>query len=259
MTVEHIFLDFDGTIMVYDEDPGFFHPQVIELLNALPERGVKWYSNSGRGYESQQQILAASIRRGLRTMPEALLCSECFIFTRELDSFQGLEPWNSDAERLLTDYHAQVQAVIRPCLAEWQQFVSPAEMYMHPMATFFQVEEGTDSYTALVEAFSAAVAHVGEGGVVKNGCWIFAQPHAVNKGRALSCYLREHGLDGANVLAVGDHENDLSMLGGDYAAYAGCPGSAISRVKDRVKKAGGYISEVDGPLGTLDVLCHYLH
>ncbi len=258
MMIEHVFLDFDGTIMVYDEDPGFFHPQVIETLNGFADRGITWYSNSGRCFEAQQEILACSVGHGLKNMPSAMICSECFVFEKQGDAYVGHDEWNAKAKRTLLEYHKAVQAVVKPFLKEWEKYIPADEIYLQPMATFFQLEEGCDNYYALAQAFAEVIEGVDGGGVVKNGPWIFAQPHTINKGRILEQYLKWHHFDPTTVMAVGDHENDVSMLNGSVTRNVGCPGNAISAVKKTVAQVGGYVSEIVGPLGTLEVLSHYL-
>jgi len=253
-----VFLDFDGTIMVYDEEPGYFHPEVIALLNRLPEMGVTWHSNSGRGVDGQQAILNCCVEHGLVNRPATLMCAESFVYEKDGDEYIGCEPWNRNAQALLLAFHARVQKSIRPLLKEWEDYLPTHEMYMQPMATFFQLEEGTENYLALAQAFSDALEAIDDGGVVKNGPWIFAQHHDVSKGKVLNHYLDIHQIDPATALAIGDHENDISMLNGSAAGHTGCPGDAIALVKQVVREAGGYVSEIDGPLGTLDVLHHYL-
>ena len=259
MSVEHIFLDFDGTVMVYDEEPGFFHPEVIEALNRLPERGVNWYSNSGRCYESQLEILESCRKHGLKNLPVALLCGESFVFERSGDAYVGLEPWNSYAEKVQKRFHQQLQDKIRPQLGVWQKYVKPENMFMQEMSTYFMVEEGSAAYEELGRRYAAVVEELGEGIFMKNGCWLFAQPDGVNKGVVLEQYLKKTGLKPAEVLAIGDHENDLSMLDGRTAGRTGCPGNAVEKVKELVGRTGGYVSETEGPLGTLDVINCYLN
>lgn len=256
--IEHIFLDFDGTIMVYDEGPGCFHPDVIELLNRLPELGVTWYSNSGRSVESQQEILSFCAKRGLTNGPSALLCGESFIFDRIGEEYVPCEPWNREIKRLLLAYHEKIHTRIKPLLKEWEVFLPADKMSIRPMATFFELEEGCENYVALADAFADAMADLHEGGVMKNGPWIFAQLKAINKGSILNHFMELHQIDRSTVLAVGDHENDYSMLNGSAAGHTGCPGNSIALIKQTVRYSGGYISEIDGPLGTLDVLNHYL-
>jgi hypothetical protein len=112
--VHLISLDFDGTIMVYDEPPGFFHPEVIDALNALEARGVAWCTNSGRDRADQERVLAACYARGLRHRPVALLCSESVIFEQQGSAYHPAEPWNSNVHARLVTLQRQVQALLEP-------------------------------------------------------------------------------------------------------------------------------------------------
>lgn len=256
--IRHVVLDFDGTIMVYDEEPGFFHPRVIELMNTFPARGIRWYTNSGRHWEGQHKVLALSQKHGLTCMPDALICGESYIYDRCGETYEAQEPWNSEAKAIQTAFHARVQDVLRPRLAEFEPYVPAEKTYLTDMGSYFFLEEGCPAYQQVAEMFSEVIEEAGDGLLVRNGPWLFAQPYALNKGNALRAFMDRKQLPAHETLAVGDHENDLSMLDGTSAAKMGCPGSAIPLVRELVSSKNGYVSPHEGPLGTLDVLCHYL-
>lgn len=256
--INHVFLDFDGTIMVYDEEPGFFHPEVITKLNALSARGIAWYTNSGRHREGQEAILALSRKHGLSTMPEAMICGESYIYERSGEEYRALEPWNSQAKLIQKAFHSSVQKILRPRFSEFTRYVSEDKAYLTDMGTYFYVEPEHDEYTRVAEMLDAVIREAEGGLLVKNGPWLFAQPEQLNKGRALRRLMQHRNIPPEEILAVGDHENDLSMLDGNTAGKTGCPASAIPEVRALVAENNGYVSAYDGPLGTLDVLRHYL-
>jgi hydroxymethylpyrimidine pyrophosphatase-like HAD family hydrolase len=59
------------------------------------------------------------------------------------------------------------------------------------------------------------------------------------------------------VLAAGDHFNDLSMLDGENAAMTACPANAIDPVKEIVRRAGGHVAEKSWADGIAEALCYY--
>jgi hydroxymethylpyrimidine pyrophosphatase-like HAD family hydrolase len=252
-----ICLDFDGTIMVYDETPGFFHPAAIEILNALAERGVCWCTNSGRDMEGQARILEASRARGLRHLPAALLCSESLIFERRNGGYAPSEPWNSSALDLQGRLHEQVQAVIRPRLPDWGARFQP-DQYIGAGYTVFNVVDAEDRPLRLAGEVEAALRGVRDVMVTRNGGWVAVLPTQLGKGNVLRGYLDRAGIAHHRALAVGDHFNDLNMLDGSVTPHVGCPGSAVGDVVRAVSEAGGYVARAEGPEGTVEVIRHYL-
>lgn len=256
--IKHVFLDFDGTIMVYDEEPGYFHPKVIEKLNTFPACGITWYTNSGRTREGQRQVLELSRKHGLTCMPEALICGESYIYLRAGDEYVEQKIWNTEAKNIQTAFHAGVQRILRPRLAEFARYVPADKTFLTDMGTYFYIDDLHPDYQTVAGMLRDVILQAGGGLLVKNGPWLFAQPNELNKGRALREFMEKNDLPSHQVLAVGDHENDLSMLDGTSAGKTGCPASAIPEVRLLVSSGNGYVSPLEGPLGTLDVLCHYL-
>jgi len=258
-TINLICLDFDGTIMTYDEDPaGVFHPAIIERLNGLPSRGVSWCTNSGRDYENQVDILARSEARGLTGLPDALMCSESLLYHRRDGCYTPHADWNKRVEQMLQSYHAAVQAALNPVLEDLASRYEPEEVKFEPAATVFCIPGEREVQEQFRAELQDLLAQGPGGQVTRNGGWVVALPVELGKGPVLRVYLREQDIAPENVLAVGDHHNDLSMLDGSSAGHCGCPADAIPEVIRVVQKAGGHVAVADGPLGTLEILDRFL-
>ena len=78
-----------------------------------------------------------------------------------------------------------------------------------------------------------------------------------HKGSALGELCRLEGLDACEVLAAGDHFNDLSMLDGLYAKMTACPANAIEPVKELVRSAQGYVARSCWADGVAEALFFY--
>lgn len=256
--VRLIALDFDGTIMVYDEPPGFFHPEVIAALNALEACGVAWCTNSGRDRADQERVLAACYARGLRHRPAALICSESVIFEGRGGRYHPAEPWNSKVEARLVALQRRVQALLEPELEHMHRRHRGFTTYLGEHFTAFFVPGDGDPAEALHDELAERLAGVEDFMLTRNGGWVAVLTDGLGKGNTLAEYGRRVGLAPDQILAVGDHFNDLSMLDGRSARHVGCPVNAIGAVKESVKAAGGHIASREGPLGTLDVLRNYV-
>ena len=250
-------LDFDGTIMVYDEPPGFFHPAAIAVLNRLEGLGIAWCTNSGRDASSQAQILALSRTRGLTHMPKALLCSESLIFERSGHRYVPSEPWNTRALNLLRAFHGQVQERVTSRLDEWRRRYEP-QVYIGEEYTTFCVEDSKDRPARLFGELTEAIRGIPHGMVTRNGGWLAIMPDQLGKGNVLRGYLDATGTFPSRSLAIGDHFNDVSMLDGSAAKCVGCPADAVADVVRVVREAGGHVACAKGPEGTVEVIERFL-
>jgi len=256
--VQLVCLDFDGTVMVYDDGPGHFHPEVIQFLNGLEARGIRWCSNSGRDRADQGRVLAASAARGLQYWPDALVCSECLVFVREGTDYTPLEPWNSQAYRYLADMHVHVRMRLDPVRAELEERYQPKLVFSNEMLMAYLLDEAEGRPDRFCAELEALLDGVPDWMMTRNGGWVAVLHQALGKGHALSAYARHRGIAAPHILAVGDQLNDLPMLGGPAAGLVGCPGNAIAEVQHTVKGKAGYVAGRPAPEGTLDVLRHFM-
>ncbi|MBN1270205.1 MAG: HAD hydrolase family protein [Kiritimatiellae bacterium] len=253
-----ICLDFDGTIMVYDEPPGFFHPAAIEVLNGLDSRGVIWCTNSGRSIEDQVAILAASRARGLTHSPAAMLSAESYIHVARDGTYVPHEPWNTESRALLRRFHGRVRDALDAAIGELLQAYPPREARLTDEETVFLLGEDEEQAGHFREGLARLAAAVPDAVITQNGPWVVLLPDALGKGNVLRSFMEHRGLRSGDVLAIGDHLNDVSMLDGSIARYVGCPGDAMAEVKDAVRRAGGRVAEAGGPPGTVEVMVRYL-
>jgi hydroxymethylpyrimidine pyrophosphatase-like HAD family hydrolase len=66
---------------------------------------------------------------------------------------------------------------------------------------------------------------------------------AYNKGTALAEIARRLQISPSEILAAGDHYNDLPMLTPTIARWLVAPANAIPLVQQQVLEAGGYVSK----------------
>ena len=254
MTIRLICLDFDGTAVDYDGDATFFHPAVVTELNRLGDAGVEWCTNSGRSKEDQERILMASRERGLRYLPSAIISSEAYIFDRADDTmYVPREPWNSLAARQLADVHSRVQDALRGYVARWKTSFE-ADIHFGADHTVFCIPGDELRIDDFCSELSAAITVLPGLVVTRNGGWVVVLPENMGKGKILAQYMCMRGFQRDDVLAIGDHLNDISMLDGGAARWVACPANAKQRVIEAVRSAHGWVATEPGALGTAQVL-----
>lgn len=249
-----ISLDFDGTILVYDDPAGVFHPEVIKLLNLLERKGIRWCANSGRDFKDQMDVLNRSRERGLTHMPEALICSESVVFVKDGDGYASLEPWNSKAHADLRDCHARVQGRLDGQLGYIQKTYQPISTMIGDLFTAFFIHDKDGLPIKLFRDLQRFLDGLDGVMLTRNGGWVAVMHDQLGKGQALKAYAQHIGLSTRHILAVGDQYNDLPMLILEVASHVGCPGDAIPEVRQAVLKAGGHVADLKGPLGTIEVI-----
>jgi HAD superfamily hydrolase (TIGR01484 family) len=249
-----ISLDFDGTILVYDDPAGVFHPEVISILNLLEEKDIQWCANSGRDYADQLGVIERSRERGLTHLPVALICSESLVYVQNSDGYHELAPWNAQAHDALRVCHSLVQARLGNRLEYIEKKYQPITTMVGELYTAFFIRDHEGMPVALFHELNRFLDGIDEAMLTRNGGWVAVMHRALGKGHALNAYAAHAGLASDHILCVGDQYNDLPMLNRDVARFLGCPGDAIPEVRHAVGKAGGIIAEAPGPLGTLEVI-----
>jgi hydroxymethylpyrimidine pyrophosphatase-like HAD family hydrolase len=254
MNIRLVCLDFDGTAVDYEEESTFFHPDVVAQLNRLKNLGVEWCTNSGRSREDQERILELSRSRGLHHMPAAILCSEAFIYDRTDDSrYASREPWNGNAMALLRNLHAEVQRALKDRIELWRARYEP-DIRLGAEHTVFCVPGEDVRVDAFCAELASSLASIARVSITRNGGWVVVLPDSMGKGNVLKGYVTARGFSRDEVLAIGDHLNDLSMLDGSAARWVACPSDARSAVIETVRAAGGWVASRPGALGTAEVL-----
>lgn len=252
-------LDFDGTIMQYENPPEHFHPEVITVLNQLAKSDIAWVANSGRSFESQLEIINHSMDQwGLHHSPDAILHSEIYMHLRNGDgSYASLDPWNQTAREKAHALHRHIQIEHAAPLEDLVKRHGPDSVFLREDGTVFQIRS-PEVRSAFLDDMARLFGKVEGLDTIVNGEWIALISEEHGKGNLLRHYLEQRGFTPDHALAIGDHGNDISMLTGHAARYTGCPGNAYDPVKEVVRQAGGHVGKGDGPQGTLDVIQHYL-
>jgi hydroxymethylpyrimidine pyrophosphatase-like HAD family hydrolase len=257
--IKLVCLDFDGTIMLYEDPPsGHFHPDVISLLNELEARGVHWCTNSGRDLKDQGLVIELAVSRGLKHKPVALICSESLVYERNNGSFHPLEPWNSTVHRDMLHFHRRVQERLTPLMPGLQRAYGMLPSYIGEHYTAYAIPDKDGLPQRFHMELSEILSDIPKTMITRNGGWVAVLTDDLGKGNALRQFSMARGYSPDEILAVGDQFNDLNMLDGKSALHVGCPSNAIPEVIATVRVAGGHVASVEGPHGTIEVLRRYI-
>ena len=246
--------DFDGTLFAEFENPAVPEP-LQQIIGDLQRRGVKWVINTGRELSS---LLEALGRAHLSIKPDFLVLVEREIYTHEDLKYVGLADWNDACTR----DHEEIFALVRkdvPFLNEWvSERFSAATLYEDPYSPFCLIAEKTADAEAIHAFLDEYCTRVPGLIVVRNDVYARFSHVKYNKGTALSEVARRLGIAASEIVAAGDHLNDLPMLSQQYAKWLIAPANAIPIVKEQVRRQNGFVSQLHSGHGVADGLQHYL-
>jgi hydroxymethylpyrimidine pyrophosphatase-like HAD family hydrolase len=245
-----ISLDFDGTALERDEKHLWLADEIVELLNRLGERGVRWCVNSGRGYQNQWGLVQAC--RPLENMPVALLSGERFIHWLS-PKFAPHEPFNSLMHRKLEVLYPAIREALDP----HRDRLRHAYDFNYEQDADLIVGWNLDSAMRaliFINELRGLLGGVPDAQIIQNDTWVIVHHRDAGKGVILTEAARHLELDRTQILAIGDHQNDLDMLDGRAAAWVGCPADADAEVQAVVRDAGGIVARGEHAQGTAEIL-----
>ena len=229
--------DFDGTLFAEFEDPPIPR-DLLALIGQLQSQGAKWVINTGREMSSLMEALA---RARVEIEPDYLILVEREIHAREKSRYIGLEPWNSAC----TQTHAALFQRIRadlPRLIEWINARFHAHIYEDAYSPLCLVATHNEEMDVIHQYLDKYCREVPQLSVVRNDVYARFSHETYNKGTALGELSRRLNIEPDQILAIGDHLNDLPMLNRRYSHCLAAPANAVAMVLATVRRQGGYVS-----------------
>ena len=252
-SIQILSTDFDGTLFAEFEQPPI-PDELLALIGGLQSRGVKWVINTGRDMSSLMESLA---RARVTIQPDYLVLVEREIFVHDGVRYSPLQPWNSECAHAHGELFASIRADV-PRLTDWVNARFKASVYEDPWSPFCLIAGNNgdaDHIHEHIERFAAGVPNLT---VVRNDVYARFSHAAYNKGTALAELTRRLGLSAENVLAAGDHLNDLPMLRREFARALVCPANAIPEVREVVARQDGFVSALNRGFGVAEGIRHFI-
>ncbi|MEI8294169.1 MAG: HAD hydrolase family protein [bacterium] len=228
--------DFDGTLITHFSD-GLCSPDFADVLREHKNSGGLWAVNTGR---SLWHAIEGVEKFQAPVPPDFLLTNEREIFHRTPDGrWVPEQGWNEtcykrhdelyerathifDRIRELVDEHPGIS--LSEEKGQLAGVITSDEQVMHEFVSFLENER------RILPEFSYQ----------RNTIYLRFAHSDYHKGSALGELCRILQIPSSEVLAAGDHFNDIPMLDGRYAAHPCCPSNAIAEVRAVVETAGGH-------------------
>lgn len=228
--------DFDGTLIGHFSG-GRCTTALADVLAAHKRLGGYWAVNTGRSLE---HAIAGIAQFHAPVAPDFLLTNEREIFHRnKAGEWVPDELWNERCykrhENLFTEANALISRIRR--MVEGHPDITWIEENGQPAGVVTSNEQVMAEFVAFLE--SEAEAHP-ELSYQRNTIYLRFSHRDYHKGSSLEELCRLLGVRKDEVLAAGDHYNDIPMLDGRFASFPCCPVNAIPEVHDIVVAAGGH-------------------
>lgn len=253
MAIRLLSTDFDGTLIGHE--PGARTAKDLTgQLRELRAAGGWWAVNTGR----QLWFALEGLEHAhLPHDPDFVLTSEKDIFHRVAEGeWEAFGEWNAHTELRTAQLFDRASEVLE-AIKQLSQEEDGLELLYEGerLAGLMTADEVMMDRT--VEVVEQLAAEVPEFSFNRNFVWMRFSHREIHKGSSLAELGRLLGVERGEILAIGDHYNDIPMLDGAAAAMVACPSNAVEKVKSVVRAAGGYVSPLPWGEGVADAIRHF--
>jgi len=218
--------------------------------------GAEWVVCTGRSLHSFESALKPF--RTLGIAPKYVIVQHAYIYRRGRGGYWPHLFWNAAIR-----FQVWSSALyLRGALSEWHRMVRG--MTEHVTTVFhrrnrlclrFRTEAAAEAAADLLRKKAAVFKHLR---VFHYLLEVDVRTVPYTKGMALNELAARLGIRNAEILAIGNGHNDISMLDGEAAGATGCPVNAEVDVMDTVHRSGGHVAEERGLDGVIEVLDAWL-
>ena len=253
MSIRLLSTDFDGTLVGHHPDARTAR-SLAGALNDLRLQGAVWAVNTGRqlwfALEGLEQVK-------LPHDPEFVLTSEKDIYRRiEEGNLEAFGDWNAQTERQTLDLFDRAAHVVTAIEAMVATRDGIEVLYENGRLAGLMTED-PGTMDLMADVVRELAADVPEFSFNRNHVWMRLAHLGIHKGSSLAELSRLLGISREDVLAIGDHHNDIPMLDGSSAAMVACPSNAVPEVQELVRRNAGYVSPHPWGEGVADAIRHF--
>lgn len=246
--------DFDGTLVGEPEAPDDLYVAFRQRLRLLRlGGGTRWAILTGRHTEMIPSMSGKLLMHGLA--PDFFVMEDACIFRRRGGHYWPLLFWNLGISRRrrqqLRRHRPMVKSLIRELALRYPDAQNMAGNRLIDLwFDFGVVGDAIDVEQRLLVDFAGNPDFF----VFRWGTEVCLAPTAGTKGEAVRKLMALTGARPERVLAIGDGQNDISMLDGRSAGLVACVGDATDTVKETVRRASGFVATGNHLHGVMEIL-----
>ena len=247
--------DLDGTLIGSANELPLYTDFNERISRLREDADALWVACTGRTFSSFWEFFLPMRRMGI--LPDYVIIRHAYIFRRTRMGFLPHLTWNV---AMLVQLWKEGKAA-RRSIDHWHQAVTGGAMGVSTirrqrfrLSLRFDSEESANVASDLLMGKTGAYSHLQ---IFNEGRAVDVRLVPSTKGLALSELASRLGIGREGILAIGNGNNDLSMLDGKVAAYTGCPANSDEAVFHAIHHAGGHIAEHRALRGVIEVLDAY--
>ncbi len=228
--------DFDGTLTEHFVG-GRCTTALADVLSAHKRLGGYWAVNTGRSLE---HAIEGINNFHAPVLPDFLLTNEREIFHRNKSGDWSPEKtWNDTCYQRHDDLFVEAGSLIQRIrtMVDGHPGITWIEENGQPAGVVTSDERVMEEFVAFLEMETTSHPELSH---QRNTIYLRFAHRDYHKGSSLAELCRLLDVGKHEVLAAGDHFNDIPMLDGRFAKFPCCPVNAISEVHTIVQSAGGY-------------------
>jgi len=251
-------MDFDLTLVDYNENGPYVPRQTLDLLSDLIRGGLEVGIVSGRYWWEMRDLLEGAGLDWGKPFPSFVAAREAFIYwIRDGQMMPDIE-WN----RCRCEEVAELARILVPHETEFVQALEAEGLKIRRFILWG--DYGLEVHFASAEEAETAREHLAR--------WVadihLARTHrnrlmahvvlaTAGKGKSLLRVAESKGLGPRNVLAMGDTLNDMDMLDGSLGFWTGAVGNADDVIQEAVRNAGGVVASATAGAGVAEIIQTY--
>lgn len=247
--------DLDGTLIgSANELPAYaeLHSMVEHLREV---HGMTWVACTGRTFRSFREFFTPMRRTGI--LPDYVVIRHAYLFRLTRFGFIPHLSWNVV---MLLDLWREVRDGKR-AMQHWYETImgrSTGVRVLRRQAGRLNLRFDSD------ESAQVAADYISKEALKFRHLCVYVTQRDVDvrfvpatKGMALRELAKRLGIPRQEILAIGNGQNDLSMLDAAVAGMTGCPSNSEEGVRAAVHAAGGHLARQRSLFGVLEVLAAY--
>lgn len=244
--------DLDGTLVTAQDETDLYDT-FNDVLSGLSLRdNMIWVVSTGRSASSFKRVFIPMRYAGL--MPDYVITRHAFIHSTSRLGFISHVAWNVLVQIRIWRDSQRSRHLLLLCHRDLVRRFRRTRVVVRErdrICIRFGNNNAVESAAAMVRSMAEAQHNLQVFEFLTH-LDIRTIPHT--KGLAVNELAKQLGITKADVLTIGDGNNDISMLDGTCACMTGCPANATPSVMAMVHKRGGHIAGSQGLGGTLEVI-----
>ena len=242
-----IAVDMDWTLLDAEKH---IPKEVFEGFKRITLSGGYVVIATGRGKESASEVFSEnSYALGRDDYPHAIAVANKIFYLKD-GEYVSDEVWNIEVEKWWAKSKPLAKKIIDEIVLELDEYryerTWDCGIAFGSQEDAIQVQEIITQYMMKNEIHSILLE--------RNGWSIALNDARLGKGHCLERIIRKMSLKPEEVIAIGDSNNDRSMLDGQIGFFPACPANADEEIIKLVRAKGGIVAKQNYGWGVVEIM-----